>query len=159
MDSGVLEPGSPICPLGYSSSSRETCPENLSRYFLSVSPKRILHIWYIICLFWFILLFLDAPLFFLPLPPKSCRNWVFELFIPVRTGWHWPKGSEVVMGVGWVDWKSCVTWLCRYLILRKPGQKSCLPSFPLLWKPQNGLTKTVSPNLKLFLSLANEMEC
>lgn len=64
-----------------------------------------------------------------PPPPPTCRNSVFELFIPVKSGWFWPTGSEVAMGVGWVDRKSCVAWLCRSHIFRKPGQ--IMPGFIL----------------------------
>lgn len=134
MGSGVLEPGRPICALGYSSSSRETGPEKqIFCKCLSWKDSEYLTCYLLILFHTLVLGWL--PLYF-PSPSlqvlQKLSLWTLHSCQIMLT---WPKGSEVLMGVGWVDRKSCGAWLCRSLILRTPGQKSCLPSFPLLWKP------------------------
>lgn len=70
------------------------------RPFVSLSSRRILNVWSV-TLFWFQVV---SVLGCLP-QPQACRNSVFELFIPVKSGWHWPPRSEVAVGVGLVDKK------------------------------------------------------
>lgn len=41
-------------------------------------------------------------------------------------------------------WLDCVDLIS----FCKPGQKPCLPSFPLLWKPEDRLAKTAPPSSK-----------